>query len=85
MAACLWFSSPPADHPTEYGKFVMDKQTKAKNKQKIHKKYIYQQVSQFPNTFFLGRLILDKEEHILSLKLRDFIPKIKGRLRNHVL
>ena len=54
-------------------------------KRKICKRDIYQRDSQFLNPLFLGILIFDKEEHILSLKLRDFIPKIKGRLVNHAL
>ena len=49
------------------------------------KKCIYQQDSQFPNPIFFGILIIDKEEKILSLKLKDFIPKIEGRLANHAL
>ena len=51
----------------------------------MRKRDIYQRIPQSPNLLFLGRLILDKEEKILSLKLRDFIPKIKGRLVNHAL
>ena len=74
-------SSPLADHPTVYGKFVMDKHTKVKNKQKrylstgfpVSKSLIFQNINP------------DKDEQILSLKLRDFIPKIKGRLVNHTL
>ena len=54
-------------------------------KWKIYKRYIYQRVSQFQNPLFFGILILGKEEQILSLKLGDFIPKIKGRLANQVL
>ena len=54
-------------------------------KAKIRKRDIYQWISQFLNLFFLGRLILDREERILSLKLRGFIPKIKRRFVNHDL
>ena len=52
----------------------MDKYIKAENTQK---KYICQRISQSTNPLFLGRLILDMEEDILSLKLGDFIPKTK--------
>ena len=63
--------SPPAGHPTAYGKFVMDKYTKVENKQKIF-------ISEFPSfqiSYFPKSLILDKEEEILSLRLRDFLSK----------
>ena len=49
----------------------MDKYMKAKNTQKIK---IF--ISRFPNfqsPNFPKRLILDKEEEILSLRLRDFL------------
>ena len=74
-------SSPPTGHPTAYGKFVMDKHTKAENTQK---RYLLAGFPVFKSLIF-GILIFDKEEQILSLKLRDFIPKIKGRLVNHAL
>ena len=67
-------SSPPVGHPTAYGKFVMNKHTKAENLKKID---IYQWISQPQNPLFLIRLILDREKEVLSLKLRDFIPEIK--------
>ena len=54
-------------------------------KRKISKRDIYQRVSLIQNPLFFEILIFDKEEHILSLKLRDFIPKFKGRLANHDL
>ena len=54
-------------------------------KQKIRKRDIYQWISQFPNPLFLRRLILNRKEEVLSLKLRDFILKIKGRLTNYAL
>ena len=74
-------SSPPAGHLTAYGKFVMDKNTRVENT----KRDIYQRDSEFPNPLFFEILIFNKEEHILPLKLRYFIPKIKGRLANHAL
>ena len=54
--------SPLADHPTAYGKFVMDKYTKTENKQKIF-------INGFPNfqiPYFLKILILDKEKLIID-------------------
>ena len=54
-------------------------------KRKICKSDIYKQVSQFPNPLFFGILIIDKEEYILSLKLRDFILEIKESMVNHTL
>ena len=53
---------PPADHPITYEKFVMDKNTKAKNMQKI---FISGFLS-FQIPYFAKRLIIDKEELILN-------------------
>ena len=68
--------SPQVGHPIAYGKFVMDKCMKAENTQKI---FISEFLS-FQITYFLKRLILDKEElviymeeEILSLRLRDLL------------
>ena len=68
--------SPPADCPFAYGKSVMENDTKAENTQRIF-------ISRFPNVqidYFskglildMGELILDMEEEILSLRLRDFL------------
>ena len=54
--------SPPASHPTAYEKFVMEKDTKAENTQRIF-------ISEFPSFqihYFPKRLIFDKEELILD-------------------
>ena len=66
----------------------MNKYTKAENTQNIF-------ISIFPSfqiPYFQKRLIIDKEElifnkeeEILSLRLRDFLPKIKERFVNHFL
>ena len=57
-------SSHLDDHPTAYEKFVMHKYIKAKNTLKIYFS------TDFPIfiPYFSKRLILDKEEYILSLK-----------------
>ena len=79
MAAQLGFQVPkPATLPRMGSSLWI-----SLRKQEIRRRDIYQRDSQFTNPLFLGILILDKEEHILSLKLKDFIPKIKGRLENH--
>ena len=75
--------SPSVDNPTAYGKPVMDKSMKAKNTPK--KKKFISGFLLFPNPLFLERLIFNMKEEILSLKLRDFVPNIKGRLTNHAL
>ena len=54
----------------------MDKYTKAENTQKTF-------ISGFPIfqiPYFLKRLIIDKEEEILSLILRDFLSKNQGEI-----
>ena len=54
----------------------MDKYTKAENTQKIFiNKFLSFQIPYFPK-----RLILDKEEKILSLRLRDFLSKNRGEI-----
>ena len=45
----------------------MDKHMKAEN---TYQNFIYQQITEFLNPLFLGRLIPDRENEILSLKLR---------------
>ena len=57
-------SSPSADHPTAYGKFVMDKYIKAEN---TLKRYLSADFLVFIR-YFPKRLILDKEELILDMK-----------------
>ena len=55
----------------------MDKYTKEENKQKIF-------ISGFPSfqiPYFPKSLILDKEEEILSLRLRDFLSKNQEEIR----
>ena len=54
--------SPPTDHLTTYGEFVMDKYTKVKNTQKI----FISGFRSFQISYFSKRLILDKEELILD-------------------
>ena len=54
----------------------MDKYTKAENTQKTF-------INEFPIfqiPYFLKRLIIDKEEEILSLILRDFLSKNQGEI-----
>ena len=62
-------SSLSADHPTAYVKFVMDKYIKVEN---TLQRYLS---SDFPAfiPYFPKKLTLDKEEDILSLRLRDFL------------
>ena len=58
----------------------MDKYTKVKNMQKIF-------MNGFPCfqiPYFLKRLILDKEEEILSLRLKDFISKNQGEIHEPI-
>ena len=75
---------PPAGHPIAYGNLVMEKDTKTENMQRIF-------INGFPNVqihYFLKGLILDKEElildmeeEILSLRLRAFLSKNRGEIR----
>ena len=54
----------------------MDKYTKTENTQEIF-------ISRFPSfqiPYFLKRLILDKEEDILSIRLRYFLSKNQGEI-----
>ena len=65
--------SPAVGHPSTYRKFVMEKDTKVENTQRIF-------ISRFPSVqihYFPKGLILDQEELILDMKeeisrLRDF-------------
>ena len=64
-------SSPPDGHPIAYGKFVMDKYIKAKNKLKRYLSTDFPVfIPYFPKRLILYKeeLILDKEEEILSLR-----------------
>ena len=68
--------SPPADRPSAYAKFVMEKDTKAENTQRIFiNRFPSVQIHYFPKGLILYKeeLILDIEEEILSPKLRDFL------------
>ena len=54
----------------------MDKYTKTENTQEIF-------INGFPSfqiPYFPKRLILDKEEDILSIRLRDFLSKNQGEI-----
>ena len=72
-----------AGHPTVYGKFVMEKDTKAENMQMIFiSGFLSFQIHYFPKGSILDKeelildkeeLILDMEEDILSPRLRDFL------------
>ena len=83
--------SPPANHHTAYGKFVMEKDTKAENTQRICiSRFSSFQIHYFPKRliFVKKELILDKEglildmrEEILSLRLGDFPFKNQGEIR----
>ena len=77
--------SPPANHPTAYGKLVMGKDTKAKNTQRIFiSGFPSFQIHYFSKGLILDKeelilykeeLILDMEEDILSLRLINFLSK----------
>ena len=62
--------SPPTGHPSTYGKFIMEKDTKAENTKRIF-------ISRFLNVqihYFLKGLILDKEELILDMEEEILSP-----------
>ena len=62
-------SSLQANHPSVYGKLVKDKYIKVEN---TLERYLFVDFLVFIY-YFLKRLTLDKEEEILSLRLRDFL------------
>ena len=67
-----------AGHSTTYEKFVMDKYTKAKNMQKIFiGGFPIFQIPYFSKKLIIDKeeLIIDKENDILSPRLRDFFSK----------
>ena len=68
--------SPPIGHPTVYEKFVMENNTKVKNKQKIFTNgFSSFQIHYFPKGLIIDKeeLILDMDEEILSPRLRNFL------------
>ena len=73
--------SPIASHPTVYGKFVMEKETKAENTQmKFINGFPSVQIQYFSKglIFYKEELILDIEGEILSPRLRDFLSYNQG-------
>ena len=68
--------SPSAGHLTAYGKFIMNKNMKVKNTQRIFiSEFLSFQISYFPKRLILDKeeLILDMEKETLSQRLRYFI------------
>ena len=75
--------SPPVNHPITYGKFVMDKYTKTENILNIFiNGFPSFQIPYFPKRLIIDKkeLIFDKEEEILSLRLRDFLSENQGEI-----